>query len=202
MRYLMRTNTKSIARLDGRSLVLWWVIFCFVVLSIGINAKLFGMNETNFDQPDLTGIKCVIDGKKNAKLEFGVPYRDGIVYLSSSRAAEEFSLRVEKKNRLKSNEFLPIKANHQLVLTGQYLQVRCPVSKVPFRHELVTQIAGVKIHLANPDALQCVKQEKKLAMRAKMVFGNKVFPRTFQPRQQDWTLLAQRAKPSRKNRDK
>ena len=86
---------------------------------------------------DLTGIKCVVSGKP-ATTKYSSNYLKGKIYLDSRSSQLKF------ESEQKKYQF---KANHQLVITGQYQQYQCPVSQKPLppktRNE--TAIMGVKV---------------------------------------------------------
>ena len=67
---------------------------------------------------DLKGVKCVVIPKA-AKISKSADYRDGKVYFCCGNCAEKFAANQKR---------YAIKANHQLVASGQYEQIGCPMS--------------------------------------------------------------------------
>ncbi|MEM9940438.1 MAG: hypothetical protein AAF939_02535 [Planctomycetota bacterium] len=141
----------------------------------GLIVCLIGVGFANGQEPDLTGIKCVINGKKGAKIDTAVPFQGGNVYFCCDKCADKF------KNDLKKGDdarYL-IKANHQLVLTSQFVQKSCPFSGKPFLEQFATTVGGVEIGFCNADCCEKVTQLSKLSEKAKLVFNNDAFRKGF-----------------------
>lgn len=150
----------------------------FVFLS-GASAQI-ELKQTELTQPELVGIKCVVDGAKAASSEYQVKYRDGHVCFSSERCANQF-VRDLKRD---PGALLSIKANHQLVVTGQYVQTGCPVTGDSIGEPRSTTgtaipIGGVKIRFCCDACRGKIQGMKNLSGRAKAVYSNKAFAKAF-----------------------
>ncbi|MEL7497405.1 MAG: hypothetical protein AAFN77_07315 [Planctomycetota bacterium] len=176
-----------------------WFLFSFLVVAILAQNILMGQELASESRPpDLTGIKCIVDGKRNANIVHALPYRDGLIYFSSQSSAQRFRIFAFEKRTSTSNaeasyiDALQTKANHQLALTGQYVQTTCPLSNEAIDLSLTTRLAGLEVAFANPSLLNVIEQQKSMARRAKLVFGNATFESTFRPIGQLPVLMADR----------
>ncbi len=135
-------------------------IFCAIVL----------LAPTDTLSQDLSGIKCIVNGDKNATPDASVRYREGLVYVCCEQCAEKF--------RAKPTAFAT-KANHQLVLTGQYRQAKCPISGSQVDSLYTANVGGTKIAFCCPSCLRKVSDVPEMADRAEKVFGNEAFDEAF-----------------------
>ncbi len=71
------------------------------------------------EQNPLAGIKCIVSGENNAVTEHAAKHLDGKVFFCCNHCKTKFENDPE--------DYL-VKANHQLVLTGQYVQTMCPIT--------------------------------------------------------------------------
>jgi len=128
------------------------------------------------DAPDLTGIKCIVMGQRAANIKYAVEYRDGSVYLCCPRCQENFSGDVEKYST---------KANHQLVVTGQYIQTACPsgakIEDVKFK----LNVAGVEIAFSSKEERAKVADQPDIKKKVELVFANKLFKKAFRKKNSD-----------------
>ena len=150
-------------------------LILFVALSISTLANA---------QEDLTGIKCVVRGAKSATVDASVEYKEGKVYFCCEHCADEFREDV----KLKDNAKHTLKANHQLVLTGQYVQKGCPVSGGAIDENLIVEVGGTKIGFCSEDCCNKVKNANDLEVKAKLVFTDSVFERAFEKKQPEINL--------------
>ena len=119
---------------------------------------------------DLSGIKCVVNGDKTASPDASVEYRDGIVYVCCPSCVEKFE---------SDPAAYVTKSNHQLVLTGQYEQSKCPISGSQVDPHFTANIAGTEVSFCCPKCLQKVKDTAEMADRAELVFGDDAFEKAF-----------------------
>ena len=114
----------------------------------------------------LDGLKCFIMKKKAVKGKQVVAYKGGKLHLCCSQCVRRF-----KKTPAKYEA----KANHQMVLTGQFLQHACPVTgQVLPKDAPSLKIGGVKTKFASQQELAKVKkmsEEDQIAT----IFGVKGF---------------------------
>ena len=110
--------------------------------------------------------KCPISGKK-AKEDQTAAYKDGKVYFCCGNCKAAF-----EKDSTKHT----LKANAQLVSTGQYEQKKCPLSGGPLKTK--SKVAGVKVRF-------CCKNCKKKVDNAEgdaqltLVFSDGAFKKGF-----------------------
>lgn len=142
------------------------------VLAIGANSSLFGQ--------DLSGVKCIVHGTANATLEATVDYRDAKVYFCCDNCAEKF--RAEMDNA--DSEML-VKANHQLVLTGQFTQKSCPLTGREVASDKMVEVGGAKVGVCCGGCLAKVEGGADLATKAKMVFASAPFEKGFLKKQDE-----------------
>ena len=133
---------------------------------------LAGLNA----QEKLTGIKCVVDGEKTALLDTSVQYKEGRVYFCCDSSADAF----REDIKLNGDAQFTTKANHQLILTGQYVQKRCPISGEAIDKNLIVDIAGTKIGFSCDRCYNKVKNAGNLEAKAKLIFAESVFPKAFE----------------------
>lgn len=119
---------------------------------------------------DLVGIKCVVQGDKNASKEFSAKYQDGEVFFCCNSCKKKFEA---------DPSAYEVKANHQLVLTGQYVQNSCPFSGHPVNKEMTTEVGGVKVGFCCEDCLKKVADAEDVAAKATLVFSKQPFEKGF-----------------------
>jgi YHS domain-containing protein len=151
-------------------------------LSVAFSLALSLMAIVNAQ--DLTGIKCVINGKKAATEEASVEYKGGKVYFCCEHCADAFAEDVKLKDKAKHT----IKANHQLFLTGQFVQKGCPMSGAPYEEEFITEVGGTKVGFCNEGCMNKVKNAENLEAKAKIVFSEAAFKRGFEKRKAELKL--------------
>jgi hypothetical protein len=149
------------------------ILFVALSLSAAVNA-----------QEDLTGIKCVVRGAKAATAEASVEYKEGKVYFCCEHCADEFREDVKLKDKAKHT----LKANHQLLLTGQYVQKGCPSSGGAIDENLVAEVGGTKIGFCCEDCCNKVKNAKNLEAKANLVFTDSAFKKAFEKKRTEINL--------------
>jgi YHS domain-containing protein len=123
---------------------------------------------------DLAGVKCIVNGEHQASAESAVEYRGGKVYFCCDNCVAKYKKEMEKEQ----NEFAT-KANHQLVLTGQFVQQGCPMSGDETSKEHVAKVGGVEVGFCCGDCLAKVEKAEGLAAKAELVFANAPFEKAF-----------------------
>lgn len=147
---------------------------------------ILGLALTTFApaQEDLTGIKCVMNGAKAASPDASVDYKDGKVYFCCDHCADEF----RKDVKLGDQAQFTIKANHQLVLTGQYVQKGCPMSGGAIDENLIAEVGGTKVGFCCEGCCNKVKNAADLEAKAKLVFAKSAFKKAFEKKQPEVNL--------------
>ncbi len=133
---------------------------------------------------ELTGVKCVVNGKKSATAGAKAEYKGGSVYFCCDHCAAEFL----EDQKLKEKAVHTIKANHQLVLTRQFVQKGCPMSGSPVEENLVAEVGGTKVGFCCEGCMNKVKNAGNLEARAKLVFAESAFQKAFQKKQAEVNL--------------
>ena len=142
-----------------------------LMLACGLVVLLAG---TSFGQ-DLVGIKCVMDGDKQASADSSVEYMHGKVYFCCDDCAAAFKAEMDK-----SDSEVLIKANHQLLLTGQYVQKACPITGKPVAADKSVDVGGVPVGLCCAGCVAKVNGAADLAAKAKLCFVQASFEKGFE----------------------
>ena len=145
--------------------------------SVNLSCVLLALCAATAVGQDLVGVKCVNCGEKQAVAELSVDYKDGKVYFCSEDCLADFQQAMKQKE-----DPLSIKANHQLVLSGQYEQVRCPIVGKELDSSVSTQVAGIKIRFCCEDCQATVEEAVDLPAKAELVFSESAFARAFAPK--------------------
>jgi YHS domain-containing protein len=74
------------------------------------------------------------------------------------------------------------KANHQLLLTGQYTQTACPLSGKPVAADQTVEVGGAKIGMCCDGCVAKVAAAEGLAAKAALVFADAAFDKGFEPK--------------------
>ena len=125
-------------------------LLLFVLAVSGL--VMIGSLRAADEKPSLEKVTCPVSGKA-VTAEFTVKYEGAKVYFCCENCPKAFA---------KDTKKFATKANHQLVLTGQAVQVACPISGEEVDEEVTVEVAGVKV------AMCCEKCEAK----AKKTTGN------------------------------
>ena len=128
---------------------------------------------------DLAGIKCAVKGDNNASKEFSAEHRDGEVYFCCNGCKKKFESDASKYE---------VKANHQLLLTGQYVQKGCPFSGNEINEELMTEVGAAKVGFCCEGCMTKVAESADLAAKATLVFSSKAFEKGFEKQQAEYDL--------------
>jgi YHS domain-containing protein len=139
--------------------------FCFGLILFGAAGIAAGQ--------DVTGIKCLLDGDAQVDKAAAVDYRGGKVYFCCDSCAADFKSKMND-----TNSELLIKANHQLVLTGQFSQTACPLTGRPAADKTV-DVGGVKVGLCCAGCESKLNKAVDLSAKAKLVFTNTAFEKGF-----------------------
>ena len=119
---------------------------------------------------DLKGVKCIVMGSKAVKEKFSADYEDGTVYFCCSDCKAAFET---------NNDKYAIKARHQLVLTGQYEQVACPLMGKDVVDGKSVKVGGAEIGLCCARCKSKVEGASSLEEKAKLVFSDKAWKKGF-----------------------
>lgn len=151
-------------------------------LSVAFSLTLALMTAANAQ--DLTGIKCVVNGKKAATSESSVEYKDGKVYFCCDHCADAFREDVKLKDKATHT----VKANHQLVLTGQFVQKGCPMSGGAVDENLIAEVGGTKVGFCCEGCMNKVKNAENLEAKSKFVFTESAFKKAFEKKKTNVNL--------------
>jgi len=88
------------------------------------------------NKASLEGVKCLMMPKKDVKEDKFVEYKDAKVYFCCPGCVKKFSA---------DSKPFAAKANHQLVLTKQYEQKKCPLSGGDINAEQNITVGDVKV---------------------------------------------------------
>jgi YHS domain-containing protein len=148
-------------------------VFCSLVLASGL--LLVAGNDGPVVQEsgakvDLTNVKCFLMPAKNAKEANAVDYKDGKVYFCCGNCVKKFSADQDK---------FATKANHQLALTKQYTQTKCPISGEAVNDKQTSDVGGVKVGFCCENCKKKVDDAKDLDGKAALVFSNDAFGKGF-----------------------
>ena len=119
---------------------------------------------------EMAGVKCVVDGDRNANEQFKAAYADGEVYFCCQECAKTFA---------DDQKDFQTRANHQMVVMGQYKQVACPIAGEDFDSEQTAKVGGVEVAFCCENCKKRVVEAKDLATKAEIVFGPAAFKRAF-----------------------
>jgi YHS domain-containing protein len=136
---------------------------------------------TTVADEDLTGIKCVVNGKKAAKAGSSVEYMGGKVYFCCGNCVKAFEADVKLKDKAK----FATKANHQLVLTGQFVQKGCPISGGAVDEDQTVEVGGAKVGFCCEKCVKKVNDAEGLDAKAELVFANAAFKKGFEKKKEE-----------------
>lgn len=113
----------------------------------------------------LEGVKCLVAGSKAASKEQSADHKGGKVFFCCGNCKKAFETSPAK---------FAVKANHQLVVTGQAKQTKCPLSGIACKEDKVVDVAGAKVYFC------CENCQGKVASakgdeQAELVFSDKAF---------------------------
>ena len=141
--------------------------------------------ESKFE-PNLTGIKCVVSGKA-ASEDNWCKFKKGKIFFDCNESRRKF---------INEKASFIIKANHQLAVTGQYVQVKCPIKTIVIDAEKQHKqsVAGIEILFCCDRCQKQLVEKANVQEQIRFIFDNRKFNAIFQPRSQ----LAARNTESRK----
>ncbi len=113
----------------------------------------------------LEGIKCLVAGSKAASADNASEYKGGKVYFCCGNCKKAFD---------GDNKKFAVKANHQLVATGQAKQTKCPLSGGPCKEDKVVEVNGAKVYFCCDNCKGKVAEAKGDA-QAELVFSDAAF---------------------------
>ncbi len=147
------------------------------LLSLAVFAVAFSFSISGeaTAQEDLTGIKCVMNADKAATLDAFVEYKEGKVYFCCDHCADAFREDIKLKDKSK----FATKANHQLVLTGQFVQKGCPMSGGAVDENLIATVGTIKVGFCCEGCANKVNDTEGLAEKANLVFSESAFKKAF-----------------------
>jgi YHS domain-containing protein len=149
-----------------------FAVLALAFSAIGLVAAVPASEEKKAEEK--FSAKCPVSGA-DAKKEQAAKYKDHEVYFCCEKCKAAF----EKD----STKFVA-KANHQLVETKQFVQVKCPLSGGPINKEQTVKVAGIDV------AFCCDKCKGKTAEakgddQIAMVFGDDAFKKGFEAPKKD-----------------
>ena len=137
-----------------------------LILALAVSIALPRLMAEEKDK--LNGAKCPVSGKA-AKADHAVDYRDAKVYLCCGGCPDAFA-----KDKAKYTT----KANHQLALTGQAKQEKCPLSGGELNKEATTDVNGVKVTFCCNNCKGKVEKAKD-DEKVELTFADKAFDKGF-----------------------
>lgn len=120
---------------------------------------------------NLENIKCFLMPAKDTKEANAVDYLDAKVYFCCPGCVKKFS---------KEPETFATKANHQLVLTKQFVQKGCPISGGEVDADQSLDIGGVKVAFCCGNCKKKAEDAKDLDAKAALVFSADAFAKAFE----------------------
>ncbi len=115
------------------------------------------------DEVKLENVKCIMNPKAAAKADKSVSYKGGKVFFCCDNCPKKFDA---KKNSTA--------ANHQLVLTSQAKQAKCPLSGGDLNAEQKLKVGGAEVTFCCDKCKGKVAAAKE-ADQAEMVFSDAAF---------------------------
>jgi YHS domain-containing protein len=119
---------------------------------------------------EIAGVKCVVEGDRNAREQFKAAHADGEVYFCCRGCAAAF---------MADSSDYQTRANHQLVVTQQYTQTACPIGGEAFDVQQTANVGGVEVAFCCEKCRAQVESAAELPTKAALVFGPAAFKRGF-----------------------
>jgi len=132
-------------------------------------AALAMLVATLYAADKLEGVKCPVSGKA-VKEDKTVDYKGGKVYFCCENCPKAFE---------KDSAKFAVKANEQLVQTGQYVQKACPLSGQKLNAEKTVKVDGVTVTFCC-EKCQGAVDKAEGDKKAEMVFSDKAFEKGFE----------------------
>ena len=134
---------------------------------------------------DLTGVKCLVNGNKNASKSASAKHKDGEVYFCCQGCVKKFEA---------DPSAFEVKANHQLVVSGQYVQTGCPFSGNAVADGKATEVGGVSVGFCCDGCLKKVASAPDVAAKASLVFATKTFDKGFAKKEETTEIKLDKVK--------
>ena len=129
---------------------------------------------------EIAGIKCVVSGQRSANRDFKSTHADGEIYFCCGNCKKAFE---ETPGQFTT------KANHQMVLTGQYVQKSCPISGGAVSADHTTAVGGVEIGYCCGKCQAKVAALPDMKSQAEAVFGQASFKKNFAKKEIDLSSI-------------
>lgn len=142
------------------------LIATFVVAALVAAGTMNGADDKKKDP--LEGVKCPVSDKQ-VSADAAVDYKGGKVYLCCEGCPDAF-----KKDTAK----FAVKANAQLVATGQFEQVKCPLSGGPTKAGTEVAVGATKVAFCCNNCKGKVEKAEGAA-QAELIFADKAFDKGF-----------------------
>lgn len=133
-------------------------------------AGFAGMQEND----ELNGAKCIVNGERAASADHFVEYMKGKVYFCCGGCKAKFVADQELEEPT-----MAVKANHQLVMTGQYVQKGCPMSGNAIAEGAVAKVGGVEVGFCCSNCSNKVAEMETLEEKAAVVFSKAAFKKAY-----------------------
>ncbi len=137
-------------------------VVCVAIITIAFSVSA--------SSQELAGVKCVVEGDRNAQEQFKASHADGEIYFCCKGCAAAFAA---------DSAAYQTRANHQLVVTQQYVQTACPIAGKDFDVEKSTKVGGVEVAFCCGNCKTQVETAADLPAKAELVFGPAAFKRAF-----------------------
>lgn len=119
---------------------------------------------------EIDGVKCIVDGDKNANREIFSKHLEGNVHFCCSGCKAKYDAKPDD---------YALKGNHQITLDGQYVQTACPLGGGGFDPDITVLVGGVKIGVCC-EGCQATLAAMDTEGRIKKVFDPATFTTHFQ----------------------
>ncbi len=137
--------------------------------------SMVAMGLVAYQDVDLEGVKCVVNGERAANASHSAEYMDGTVYFCCKGCLGKFNADQEL-----DEPTMNTKANHQLVVTEQYVQKGCPFSGGKVNPEQVVNVGGAEVGFCCGNCKGKVENAEDLAAKAALVFSPEAFEKGFE----------------------
>lgn len=145
-----------------------------IILFVGLLAILASVEDPKPVVVKLAGIKCVVSGKQTTQ-KYHADHKRGKVYFDCN--ASRIAFQADKRQ-------FGTKANHQLVVTKQYIQTKCPISKnrISTEDSFTASVAGVSIRFCCQECKTSFLEQYKSPAQIEALFAQSNFHSFFAPR--------------------
>jgi YHS domain-containing protein len=144
------------------------LIVCAVAFVAALS--IFALSTQTVSGQEIADVKCLMNPDKAATMEAAAGYRDAKVYFCCDHCSSSFTE--------DPSEFTT-KANHQLLLTGQFVQTMCPITGEAVAEGITSEVAAVQIGLATEDAKKQLEAVEDIEKQVALVFADEVFEASF-----------------------